>query len=423
MNWQKKRRATADRLTNILQLDVRFYGRSFSWLTLGHMSGIVRGIATTFLMARWLDPVVLGQFRYVLALFGLAGIFSLTGMNASVTKGIAQGDTIVARTALRRILQFAPIGSAILTLLAMERYMHGETTVAIAVFISAVAFTPYTVSGLYGPILTGFEQIKKLSIMAVWNNLLYASVFVIVLSFDKGLLTITTAYFGFDILFRGYLTWREYSALNMKGSAEPHMKLGHHMTGMGVVQTLAMQINQILLQRFWGYSALASFSVATVIPEQLKNVANSLSGTFLQRLSRYEKSEKLLKATQRHFWIAFLGATGVVLVYILSAPMIIPWLFPQYTDAILPTIVYALGLLAIPSIVGLYYFQAHNEIGKLWRFYSLSTVLQLATSLLLVPFFGSWGAVWSRNITRLGSLPWAYPTFTKRKNDPNKPAS
>jgi O-antigen/teichoic acid export membrane protein len=409
MELRQKRAELADWLTNALKLDVRFYGRSFSWLSLGHVSGVIRGIATTFLMARWLAPETLGQFRYVIAFFGIAGIFSLTGMNASVIRGVAKGDTVVARAALRRILQFAPIGSILLAVAAFERYVNAESSVALALFIAAIAFTPYSISGLYGPILTGLEKIKELSHIAIVNNLLYAIVFVVVLMNDRGLLVITLAYFGFDILFRGFLTLREFRRLPQKGSVEGHMSLGHHMSGIGVMQSIAMYINQILLQRFWGYSTLASFSVATVIPEQTINAVKSLSGIFLQRLSRHKKTEGHVRATRRHFWIALGGSALIVAGYAAIAPFVIPWLFPQYPDATLPSIVYAIGFLSIPTIVGIYFLQAHNMIKRLWYYYVSNTVLQLTTSVVLTPIFGEWGAIWSRVVTRLGSLPLSYP--------------
>jgi len=425
MDLRQKRAEAADHLTKTLSLDVRFYGRSFSWLTLSHITGVVRGIATTFLMARWLSPEVLGQFRYTLAIFGIAGIFSLTGMNASVIRGVAKGDTVIARYAMRRMLQFAPLGTLVLFIAAAERFWHQESTVATALAVAGISFIPYTVSGLYGPILTGHEKIRELATMAIINNLLYATVFVGILIATRDLILITVAYFGFDILFRGILTVREFRRLPKKGSADAHMSLGHHMSGIGVMQTLALYVNQILLQRFWGYSTLAVFSIATVIPEQIMKAIKSMSGIFLQRLSRHEKSEGILRTTRKHFWIALAGMVFIVALYAISAPWLIPFFFPQYSEAVFPSVIYAIGLIGIPCIIGSYFFQAHKEIKRLWRFSIVQSIIQLATSIALVPIFGSWGAIWSRVATRVGSLPFSYPALTLKKEtneDNNKPS-
>jgi O-antigen/teichoic acid export membrane protein len=413
MDWNQRRSQLADYFTNVLQLDVRFYGRSFMRLSFAHVTGVVRGIATTFLMARWLPKETLGEFRYVLALFGMAGVFSMSGMSSSVIRAVAKGDNVVVRYALRRILQFAPLGTLALFIAAGERLWHGESGVAIALCIAAVAFTPYSVSGLYGNILTGQEKISELARLAVINNLLFAAVFATILWLDRGLLTITLAYFGFDILFRGALTIRELKRLPNTGSMGDHLSLGHHLSAIGVFQTIAFQLDQILVQRFGGYASLASFNVATVIPEQIKDVVNSLSGTALQRMTRHEKTASRAKAAQRLFWIACLGSLVIVMAYIVTIPFVLPWLFPQYRDAVLPSIVYAIGLLVLPSVIGLYFLQAHHELKKLWQYYVTNTVVQVATNVILIPLFGGWGAIWSKTITRIASLPLSYPRLSK----------
>lgn len=410
MDWRRTRAETADRLTDALHLDVRFYGRSFAWLSLGHVSGVVRGVATTFLMARWLDPTVLGQFRYLLALFGVAGVFAMTGMNSAVIRGVAQGDTVVARFALKRILTIAPLGTLALLLAAGERLLAGEQTVAMALAIAAVVFLPYSVSGLYGAILTGKERIRELARIIVANNLAYALLFVIVLRFDRSLFAITLAYFGIDILLRGFLTFREFRRLPPAGLVGDHLKLGNHLSGIGVMQTIAAQLDQILIQRFAGYQTLALYSVAIVIPEQIKDVVNSISGTLLQRLSRHKKTAGHVRATRRHFWLALAGSAVLMGMYMIVAPVIIPWLFPAYAAAVPLSVVYAIGLLAMPAVIGVYFFQAHGDLKRIWRFSAVNAFLQIVTNLALIPFFGSWGAVWSRTATRLAGLPLSYPT-------------
>ncbi len=418
MDWRRTRAQAADRLTDALQLDVRFYGRSFVWLSLGHASGVIRGIATTFLMARWLDPTILGQFRYTLALFGMASIFSMTGMSSAVIRGVAQGDTIIARLALKRILTIAPLGTLALFLAAGERWIAGEPTVAAALAVAAVAFLPSSASGLYGSILTGKEKIKELARLVIASNLLYAIAFVIVLRIDRGLVAIACAYFGFDILLRGFLTWREFRTLPRAGQGGTHLTLGDHLSGVGVLQAIAGQLDQILIQRFAGYHTLALYSVATVIPEQIKDMVNSVSGTLLQRLSRHKNTPGHVRATRRHFWLAVVGSGVIVASYALIAPIIIPWLFPAYTAAVPLSIVYALGLIAMPAVIGVYFFQAHGDLRRLWKFSAVSAILQIVTNIGLIPFFGSWGAVWSRTVTRLAGLPLGYPAATETSSSP-----
>lgn len=404
--------ALLNQLQRALQLDVRFYGQTFLRLSAGHVSGVLRGIATTYLMALWLAPEVLGQFRYILALFGVAGIFSLVGMNTAVIRAVAQGDTVVVRVALKRMLQFAPLGSVLLFSLGIFTWWRGEQSIAIGFVIASIAFFPYTACGLYGAILTGKERIAELTRIAIINNLLYAVVFISVLWFQRSLAVITAVYFGFDILFRGFLTWRELRRLPDEGSLGTHLSLGKHLSVISVFQTIAAQLDHILIQRFGGYTTLANYSVIILIPEQIKNIVNSIMGTVLQRLSRHQKTEGHLRTTRRHFWVAVGGASGIVVAYAIIAPFALPILFPQYTGIVLPSILYAIGLVSLSSSVGVYFFQAHQEIKRLWQFYTVITLMQYAGNALLIPTFGVWGAVASRTLTRFTGMPFSYPALS-----------
>jgi len=402
-------------LSTRLHLDVRFYGRSFFWMSLGQMSTVVRGIATTFLMARWIPRTTFGEFRYILAMFGLAGIFSLSGINTSVIRGIAKGDTVIARVAAKRIFFFSLLGTLALLGLGVERYLRGEQTVAFGLAFTAIIFPFYSLSNMYGSILTGKDEIKRLIKLAITNNLLFSILFFGIILHWKTLIPLLIAYFGFDLLFRGYMTCREIRKLPVAGSAKEHLHLGNHLSLIGIFQAIAFQLDQVLIQAFAGYNGLANFSVATLLPEQVKDFVNSMSGIILKRFSRHEHTESILRQTRRHFRLALLGSAVLVIGYCLCVPIVLPWLFPQYRTEVLPSMVYALGFLAFPSIIGLSYFQAHQNIRALWRFYAVNTILQISSNVVLIPFLGAWGGILSKTFTRLASAGLSYPAESEKK--------
>lgn len=406
-----------DRLTKTMGFNVRFYGKSFMWLGFGQASGVLRGVATTFLMARWLPRNTMGEFRYVLAIFALAGMFAAGGVSAGIIRGIAKGDTIIVWAGMKRILMIAPLGSLVLLLAAIERWLVGETTVAAALAFSSALFPVYAICGLYGSILTGQERIPRLTLIAIINNTIFAICFFLVIWKTKELLPVFFAYLGLDVLFRGFITWNEIRKLPKQGSADSHVKLSDHLNAIGILQGLATQLDQILLHRLGGYGTLANYSIATLIPEQIKDFVNAISGVMLRRFSTHEKNPKMLAQTRKHFFTMF-GLSALMLgAYALIAPLAIPRLFPQYENEVLPSIVYALGLLGLASIVGLNYFQAHHNLKALWKFYGANTALQIASNVILIPIFGAWGAIVSKTLTRLSGLPLTYPMDQTPKKD------
>lgn len=410
-SWQN----TLKKTENLLSIDVRFYGKSMSLFSLAHATGVLRGLATTFFLARWLPKEAFGQFRFIIAMFAMMGFFSLSGMNSAIIRAVANGDTIVAHKAFKKILTFSPLGSLALLLVALERWFRGEVTVAYGLVIAAVAFVPYSVAGLYGAILQGEENVKKLTAYAIVNNVLFAAGFVIAIYGHVELLWIMPVYFGLDIAIRGFLTWKELGRLPKHGEVGTHLSLGKHLSLMGAFQSIVAQLDQFLLQQFGGYANLATYSIAIILPEQIKNYINSVSGLVLRRFSQYEKSEKILESTRRHFYVTIAGAAVIILVYAIAAPILVPWLFPKYEDAVPLTMVYAVGLIGISSMVGVFFAQAHNQIRQLWRYYTANSVLAFATDLLLIPIFGAWGAVFAKTGTRIVSLFFSYPSLEKKK--------
>ena len=215
------------------------------------------------------------------------------------------------------------------------------------------------------------------------------------------------------MLFRGYMTWREVRKLPKTENLQEHITLGNHLSAIGAFQALAMQLDQILIQRFFGYGSLANYSIAILIPTQIKNAVNGMSGIILRRFSLHKNSEIITKQTRKHYWTAMGLSISVVAAYALMAPLLIPWLFPQYQDQVLPSIIYALGLVGMSSMVGVNFMQAHNQIKRIWVFYTVNTVVQIGANILLIPYFGGWGAIISRTSSRLINLTTSYPKNKK----------
>lgn len=406
-------------LSKILKIDVHFYARSSFWLSIGQASTIARGVATTLLMARWLPKESLGQFRYILAIFGLAGIFSLTGLNTGIIRGISQGDTVVVKAAIKRLLWATPIGSLLLIGIGIERWFHADMTVAYGLLLTGLLYPIYTLCGLYGPILTGQERIMGLVKRSISANLTFSIIFFITLLYTHNVFILLSVYFGVDILLRGVFTLKELIALPEKGSLKDHLSLGGHMSAIGVFQGIAAQLDQLLIKYFGGYGSLANYGIATVIPEQIKDFAVGLNGIVLRRFSQRTASKSVLQTTKHHFWITLTISGAGILLYAIIAPFLLPFLFPKYATEVWPSIVYAVGLLSLCTLIGTSYFQAHHHVKRLWLLYSTNGILQIGSNLLLIPLLGGWGAILSRTATRILSIPFAYPKETDLQT-PNK---
>lgn len=392
-----------------LHIDLPFYARSFAWTGTSHVSAVVRGVVTTFLMARLLPVTTFGEFRYLLAIFGIAGTFSLTGIHASIIRGIARGDTAVVRGAMKRILAMSLLGSLLLLATAAFKASHQEKEIALNLVFIALLFPLYCISGLYGPILTGKNEIRKVAKITTVTNIIFSFLFLPLICSTKSLTHITLGYFVVDIILRLSNTLIEVRHTPSRGDAREHLRLGTHLSAINMIQSAAFQLDQLLIQYFFGYASLANYNIALLIPDQIKDFASSMSTVVLKRYSEHIDARKVLRNTRRHFWIVLSGSALIVLAYALAAPPLFAWLFPQYSHQAWISVLYAGSLLSLSSMVGVNFFQAHNQTKTLWQLFGVNTAVQISANLVLIPVYGNLGAIYSRILSRLLTIPLTYP--------------
>lgn len=397
---------------NRFQIDTLFYTKVMGWFGINYASSILRGVSTTFLLARLLSPETFGAFRYVIAVYGIAGIFSFSSFHSGIIRGIAAHDTEVAWVGTKRMIQYSLIGSLILLGAALERGWRGEMVIGTSVAVSALFFPFLSAGSLYGSILTGTGDIKRLSKYNTVSNLIFVGLFAgTVFFFKQNLLAISVAFFGGDVLLKAIMSLNQLKQLRRQGSAAQHIQLGSHLSFMGIFQAFAFQIDQIIIQRFFGYTSLANYTIATLIPDQIVDFMKSFSGIFLQRKASYQTSNaKDDRAVIRRQMLVFLaGMMGVWIVYAVSAPLILPLLFPRYASQVGPSILYGLGILGTVTGIGLSWMQARHELKALWCFSVVNTVLQSVSTIALTIWLGGFGAILAKTCTRLASTPFAFP--------------
>ncbi len=404
---------TLAKVSKLLKIDLGFYIQSVTWSGLSHASTVIRGVATTFLMARYLPPVIFGEFRYVLALFGLAGAFTLAGMTTSIIKGIGQGDTVVVRIGIKKIFRFSFISSLLLFVFGTYKFYVGDTSMGMNAYFLSFIFPFYSVASIFQPILIGKQEIKRVSKLTAVANSLFAVLFVIVLFYTRKVLFLLIGYFLIDIIIKGFLTWRTVKETSDAGDGSKHLHTGSHISVINILLGMVFQLDQFLIQHFFGYVSLAKFNIAVLIPDQIKDFASYFSNIILRRFSNHKNSQKVLQNTRRHYWIVFGLSAALATTYSLLAPVFIHYLFPQYQDQIQLSVLYAFSLICLASFIGANFFQAHNMVRSLWIMYGFNAVIQLVANIFFIPLYGGAGAIYSKIASRILSMPLGYPRLEK----------
>ncbi len=365
------------------------------WLTLGQAVSIAAAFSSAVAFANLLDPTTYGNYKYVLSLLGMFGVFSLEGMRAAVTQAVARGLEGSFYTAFKTKLKWGLLGSLVAIGGAIYYWIQGNNLLPIPLLIAAASSPLMYASQVSGAFLGGRKLFKIQVSYGLVNQVVSAGIIITALFFTKNLFWLIAIYF----VSHTFLNYFFYLLTKIrfhpnKEEDEKTISYGKHVSLMAVINYIAVYLDKIMLFNLAGPAQLAVYSFATLAPEQINSTLSSINDLAFPKLA--PKSREEIKANiMKKFWkLAFLAGI-IIAAYVILAPYLYRIFFPQYLDAILYSQVYMLCLVSLPgSLLGTA-FQAKMMKKQLYflRTIALSRLVLFA---ILIPVFGIWGVVMAR---------------------------
>lgn len=401
-------------LQNFLRTDIRYLASGSFWLTIGKGSGTLVALFLSILYARYLPKEFYGNYRYVLSVFGMLGIFALPGIATTITRGVARGfeGTFLAGA---RLIFFS---SFIITLLGFGIaglfFLKGNAALGFGFAIAAI-LTPFA-EGL-GNWRAYFDGLRRFRDKTSWNiiasvfqGIFMASAVLAIGHFSLSLWESLALLVGVFYLGQAFpnVIWHMRTRRFVKSDAvsEPGwLRYGFHLTLLEVPATFSYYLDSVLLHLFLGPSALAIYSFAIAPAEQMKAFLGTIATTALPKLAvrtHNENSFQELRATLpgKIFRVTIFSVL-LVGCYIIAAPILFAFLFPAYAEAVKFSQVFALSLLLFPFSVFHTSIQAEGNLKRVYWDQLSWPIVQIGALLLLIPLFGIWGAVAGKIIGRL----------------------
>lgn len=363
---------------------------------------IAAGLAVAF--ANLLNSTTYGEYKYVFSIFALLAIPTLLGMGDATTKSVAQGFDGTVFPALRTKIVWGIIGSSISTAIAIYYYIAGNVELAGAFGIVAL-FLPFVDTlGIFNSILTGKRLFRVSILYEIASQGISALVIITTLFFTKNLLFILLVYFSIYTLTRFVvfkLVTKRYVQNRNVGSVT--ISYGKHLSIMRIIGTIAESIDNILLWQFIGPAPLAVYAFAKAIPVQIRETLGAIPKLAFPKFAQRNFRE-IKKTLLRRMALMFLIILSVVIIYVIAAPYIYRLLFPQYTEAIVYSQLFALTLLFFPQkFIGIA-FQAHAHKKALYISSTVAPIMKIIFAVILIPLFGIMGAIMAEIVGRAINL-------------------
>lgn len=393
----------ANFIQKIFKIDAHYFLKGGFWLTLGQFFTIIFGLLSTTLFAHFLTETEYGLYKYLLNLATIFSAFSLTGLGQAILQATAKGFYGFYKNTIKINFIYSLFISTIAIIGALYYYLNENVTIATGCIIISF-FQPLIITYKFLPIyLQGskkFEQSTKVLLIRIF---FVTTTSTIMLFTTRNILVLLTTYL-LSTLIINLISHILYKQDNTKVSEKTlirHLSYAKHSSLRNIISLIGLKLDTIIIFIYLGAHQLAIYSIAVVIPDQIKGLLKNLASLLVQKYSKHTDKEKLLKSVPKRSVELFLILTFLTIFYILFSPYLYGFLFPKYSESIFYSQLYSLIFLTHVFYIPYSILQANMEEIKLYYLSIFSSIFLITLLIILIPKYEIFGAIISVLIYRI----------------------
>jgi len=379
------------------KLDMVYATKGGFWTTLSFAIGAVCSLATMIAFGNLLPRETYGIYSYLISLGSSLTFLTLSGIGPAVTRAVARGIENIVPYALRMQLRYNLLAVATIGVAALYYSYKGNFTFGISLAFLATAYPIAEAFHIYVQVLTGKKRFDLLTKLTSAINITAAVATVITLLLTGNVLVIVLV-FAFMSLVPKILAYRWVIRKLDKSLPRPEdlkemRRTAFHITGAGIIGTVASYIDKIILFQVAGPVALAIYGFATAGPERLKSLLKGWISIALPRLTESSIHE-IRSVFYKRIGLSVLIGTLLAVIYIIFSPPLFQWFLPKYLDSIFYSQIYALSLVAVPiTIYTGSIFASQNMLRAIYAFNIGSQVARIVLFLIFGWLWQTWGLI------------------------------
>ena len=375
---------------------------------------ILTGVGSYILIGHFLPKEIYGEYKYLLSLFGLYALSTLTGMNNALARSIAQGYDGSLKAAFKYKLLISLIASFVSIVGGIYAFLHQNPQLGLALFLIAI-FSPFIYAGnLYLGYFTGRKNFRNYSLYSALTSALSfvgMALGIIYLRNPVWLFLVFLVTSCFNLI--GYIQ-AERDTKNT--NVDPALKsFAWHLSLLDVMGIIANNIDAVLAFHLLGSAALAVYAIAIIPGEQLKGLLRSVTAIALPKYVTKNVQDVYAGINRQLILVAGCSAVFVGL-YIAAAPYIVHLLLPRYLDSVPYSQAYSLSVLfVLPATLLTTLFTAKGMKAALTKVNAASYSLQILFMVIGAFTYGLWGLIISRLASRVVLFIAAYGVLFSEK--------
>jgi O-antigen/teichoic acid export membrane protein len=401
-------RATAVRLLKATEkytrTDMTYLARAGFWLNMSTIVTSFGGLLLYVVFGHYASKEVYGTYQYLLSFSAIVASFTLTGMNAAVTRSVARGQEGVLVRSVHVQLLWGALIFVLAGVCGCYYLLHGNATLGWGLVLCGIFVPINNALNTYGSFLSGKKDFRRGFSLALWYQIpYYASVALIAFLSGHALLLFTanlvSQCIGLFIAYR--VTLAVYKPNDVQ---DPEvLRYGAHLSAIGLLGSVVSQMDSILTFHFLGATDLALYSFSTAIPDRIGSLFKFLPmAAFPKFAGRAPRDIRVGLA--RRLFLGTLVALVLAGLYALIAHFIFALLFPAYLEAVGYSQWYALSLGGVLTGVVVNALTAAGNVRALYGYNIASPLVTLGLEFGGILVYGLDGLIGARIIGSIFSL-------------------
>ena len=384
------------------QIDLAYVIKNEFWVYLGQGVLLIVGLAAAVACARLAPKEVYGQYNFIFAILAIVALVSIPGLNNAVLRSVARGNDGNYTAAVKTKFLWSLVGIPVLLGAGAYFYYYSTPIIGICLMISSVFFPFIYALDIWNSFLQGkrrFDLIAKYG--SIQSTVSAVAIVAILLLKPTHLVLIVVTHLAVTAFLTCLLYRRSKKYIENKVEDSECKRYGYFLTTTNVVICLVQNIDKILIGILLGAPQLATYSIAVLIPREIRTLLKSGWAPFMPKFSQDEVKMKQIREKAKRLILPLALATlvGSLLYWFFIDDIILLLFSTKYAESIVYSRILLLFILA--SIVG--EFLSRFTIAKkdtkaiVWGLH-ISPVVRLFITGSFIYLWGIMGAAWALNV-------------------------
>ncbi len=382
-------------------LDLPYFLKNWFWLYLSQFAVIFKFFTLSILLTRFLTQEQFGQWSFIMWVIWIFAISWLPWLSSSIIQWIVKKQEGTYKQAIKLAIKYSLLWSLWLIIASLYAYVYWREYASFIFLFIWLLFPFYTTSTYFIFYFNWKELFNKKAKYESFFHLFQLTITWLSIYITKDLTISIISFMLSNIIiwwyYSYYLIPKHYLKNNI--SNNELINFWKKISFGQIPLIIANHFDKIIIWTYLSFEELAIYTIATLLPDQVKNITGPISQMFLPKLTKQNTTKKdIYKHLPKFFFITFI----LIITYIILAPFIFKLFYPWYLEsALLYSQIFMLSFIAFPSSLIITYLNSKRKTTFINIFNTILPILLVILPLIwILLFWIVWAIIW-RITTRI----------------------